>query len=363
MSESGNDQQPSVAATRSEQAAMAQRYERQIRFAPWGQAGQDRLARAKVLLVGCGALGSVIANTLVRAGVGYLKLVDRDYLEWNNLQRQVLYDEEDVRRGWPKAMAAAKRLRQINSQVEIEPLAIDFEYRNARQLADQCDLILDGTDNFETRFLMNDLAWETGTPWVYGGCVGAEGQSMTIVPGQSACLRCLMLDGPPPPGTTPSCDSAGILAPIVNVIASLQASEGLKVLSGNLEQVSRQLTIVDLWTSRIRQMSLEGLAQRVNCPTCQQGKREWLSGEHGMDSAVLCGRQAVQIRSAEPMDLDFAAIRSRLDGVGQVEMNEFLLRFTYEEFKITLFEDGRAIVHGTDDIAKAKSLYARWIGG
>ena len=341
---------------------MTSRYERQIRFAPWGEAGQKQLAQSKVLLVGCGALGSVIANTLVRSGVGHLKIIDRDYLEWNNLQRQVLYDEQDVIQGWPKAIAAAKRLAQINSQVKIEPLVIDFEHRNAEQVASGVDMILDGTDNFETRFLINDLALEQNLPWVYGGCIGAEGQCMTIVPNQTPCLRCLMNDGPPPPGTTPSCDSAGILAPIVNVIASLQASEALKVLSGNVEQISRQLTIVDLWSSRIRQMSLEGLAERVNCPACQQGQRDWLSGIRSSESAILCGRQAVQIRGTADPDLDFSSLAQRLEGVGQVEFNEYLLRFTHDDFKITLFQDGRAIIHGTDNISKAKSLYARWIG-
>ena len=209
------------------------RYIRQSRFQPIGEEGQQKLKQGRALIAGCGALGSVIANTLARSGVGFLRIVDRDYLELNNLQRQVLYDEEDVQQGLPKAVAAANKLRRINSEIEIEPVVSDLNYSNIGSYCEDVDVILDGTDNFEIRFLLNDASIRYEIPWVYGGCIGADGQTMTIIPGQSPCLACLMTDGPPPPGTTATCDSAGILAPIINIIASIEAAEALKILSGN----------------------------------------------------------------------------------------------------------------------------------
>ncbi len=339
-----------------------ERYARQIRFAPFGLDGQQQLSSSTALVVGCGALGSVVANTLVRAGVGRVKIVDRDYLELNNLQRQVLYDEQDVADGLPKAVAAARKLQRINSQVTIEPIVADFDYRNARALATDAGVLVDGTDNFETRFLLNDLSFETGIPWVYGGCVGSEGQSMTIIPGQTACLRCLMVDGPPPPGTTPTCDSAGILGAVVNVVASIQANEAIKILSGHIDQVSLKLTIIDLWSNRVRQMSLDGLGEKVNCPTCRQLQFEWLGGQRSSATAVLCGRGAVQIRASRDQTIDLAQLEARLSGAGSVKRNEFLLRFDVAPYQITVFPDGRAIVAGTDDVAKAKTVFAQWIG-
>ncbi|MEN6450393.1 MAG: ThiF family adenylyltransferase, partial [Thermoguttaceae bacterium] len=222
------------------------RYARQVRFAPLGEEGQRRLNAGRVLLCGCGALGTAIANIMVRAGVGLLRIVDRDFVELSNLQRQTLFDEADAKAGLPKAIAAAEKLRTINSAVSIEPIVADIEPANIERLCDGVDLILDGTDNFETRFLINDVAVKLGLPWVYGGCVGAEGQSMTILPGETGCLRCLMADCPQP-GSTPTCQSAGILAPIVGVIASIEAMEAIKILSGHREAVSQSLTVVDLW--------------------------------------------------------------------------------------------------------------------
>ncbi len=218
----------------------------------------------------------MLANTLVRAGVGHVRIVDRDFIELNNLQRQVLFDEDDVAADLPKAIAAANKLRRINSQIEIEPIVADVDHTNIEQLCDGVDCIVDGTDNFETRFLLNDAALKLGIPWVYGGCLGCEGQTMTILPGETPCLRCLMPE-PPPPGTTPTCDTAGILAPIINVIASIQASEAIKILSGHREAISRVLTIVDLWDNRMRQIKLAGLRETVDCPACRRGEFPWLS--------------------------------------------------------------------------------------
>jgi molybdopterin/thiamine biosynthesis adenylyltransferase len=337
------------------------RYARQIRYAPLGEAGQRKLCAARVLLCGCGALGSVLANTLVRAGVGHLRIVDRDFLELNNLQRQVLYDEDDVRAQLPKAIAAAEKLRRINSEVKIEPHVADIDATNIAQLADGVDMILDGTDNFEIRFLVNDFAVKHGLPWVYGGVLGSEGQTMTILPGDTACLRCLMSE-PPPPGSMPTCDSAGILGPIVNIIASMQANEAIKILSGNAKAVSRFLTVFELWDNRIRQIDVSKLRDSTDCPTCKRHEFAWLEGQRGNQTAVLCGRNAVQLRPEQPLNLSLDAMAAKLAGIGEVTRNKYLLRLAVDDFLITLFPDGRAIIGGTDDIAAARTVYAKYIG-
>lgn len=337
------------------------RYARQIRYAPFGEAGQRKLSAARVLLCGCGALGSVLANTLVRAGVGHLRIVDRDFLELNNLQRQVLYDEDDVRAQLPKAVAAAEKLRRINSEVEIEPHVADIDAANIAQLADGVDIILDGTDNFEIRFLVNDLAVKKNLPWVYGGVLGSEGQTMTILPGETACLRCLMSE-PPPPGSMPTCDSAGILGPIVNIIASMQANEAIKILSDNAKAVSRFLTVFELWDNRIRQIDVSKLRDSTDCPTCKRHEFAWLEGQRGNQTAVLCGRNAVQLRPEQPLNLSLDEMAAKLAGVGEVTRNKYLLRLAVGDYLITLFPDGRAIIGGTDDIAAARTVYAKYIG-
>lgn len=336
------------------------RYVRQMRYAPLGEAGQQRLVQSSVLLCGCGALGSVLANTLVRAGVGRLRLVDRDFLELNNLQRQVLYDEHDVAAGLPKAVAAETKLRRINSQVDVEAVVTDVDYRNIGDLLDGMDLILDGTDNFETRFLLNDASLKWRIPWIYGGCIGSEGQTMSILPGDTPCLRCLMQDAPPP-GTTATCDSAGILGPIVNVIASIQASEAIKILSGNRDAVSRSLQVFELWDNRFRQVQLDSLKDSVDCPTCQGREYPWLEGRRGSHTAVLCGRNAVQLTFPEQAALALDSLATRMQGVGEVTLNRFLLRLEVDNYTITVFPDGRAIIAGTDDITEAKTIHARYV--
>ncbi len=337
------------------------RYDRQARFAPFGRAGQDRLASARALVCGCGALGSVIAETLVRAGVGFVRIVDRDFLELNNLQRQVLYDESDVARRLPKAIAAAEKLRRINSEIEIEPVVADVTHKNIAALANDVEVIVDGTDNFAVRFLINDFAVKQGKPWVYGGCIGAEGQSMTILPGETGCLACLMPEAPPP-GTTPSCDTAGVLGPIVGAIASIEACEALKILGGHREALSRRLTIVDLWSNQIRQVDLSRLREGADCRVCTHRKFRWLSGEYGDASATLCGRNAVQLAGNGDVNVSFDELASKLEGLGRVERNAFLLRFSVDEYVLTVFTDGRTIVGGTNDVATARTLHARYIG-
>ena len=341
------------------------RYSRQMKFGTMGEQSQQRLAESTVLLVGCGALGCAIANSLVRAGVGRLRIVDRDWVELSNLQRQSLFNEEDACSDLPKSIAAAEHLRKINSQIEIEPRVADFNFENAESLIEGCDLILDGTDNFEARFLMNDCSINYSVPWIYGGCLGCEGQTMTIIPDETPCLNCVMLDGPPAPGTTATCDTAGILEPIISLTASVQSLEAIKILTGNLEAISPYLQVFDLWENRHRQVDVSTLLGNENCPACKQRQFRWLTGELGSESSVLCGRNAVQLsftkREGEShCDLD--ALESRLKTVGELTRNKFLLRLSVSDYVLTLFPDGRAIVKGTEEIAIAKRIYAQYIG-
>ncbi len=344
-----------------EQTQNLDRYVRQMRYPPLGEEGQRRLLDSCVLICGCGALGSVLANTLARAGVGHLRIVDRDFLELNNLQRQVLYDEDDVAAGLPKAVAAQARLQRINSEIEVEAVVADVDHTNIGKLLDGANLILDGTDNFETRFLLNDAAHRFGLPWIYGGCIGAEGQTMTVLPGETPCLRCLMPETPPP-GTTPTCDTAGILAAIINVVASIEACEAIKILSGNAAAVSRVLTIFELWDNQIRQVKLDALRDSVDCPACNGREFPWLDGQRGSHTAVLCGRNAVQLSFPDRPALSLDHLASKLASVGRVTQNRFLLRAHIDEFVITVFPDGRAIIGGTDDMALAKTVYAKYVG-
>jgi adenylyltransferase/sulfurtransferase len=338
------------------------RYSRQVRYPAIGDAGQEALGQSTALIVGCGALGSVIANTLARAGVGTLRIVDRDFLETSNLQRQMLYDEADVESNLPKAIVAAEKLRRINSSIVVEPHVVDVDAANIEALSEGADVILDATDNFEIRFLINDVAVKHSIPWIYGGCLGADGQTMTILPNTSACLRCLMLEGPPLPGTMPTCDSAGILASIINVIGSIQANEAMKILSGNQQSISKSLTIVELWQNQFRQMDVSKLRDQVDCPTCKGRQFDWLDGRQGSHSAVLCGRNAVQLSPPERQPLDLEKLASSLESVGQVTRNRFLMKLAVDDFELTLFPDGRAIINGTEDIAVARKLYAQYVG-
>ena len=340
---------------------MPDRYARQIRFTPLGDEGQQRLLASRVLVCGCGALGSVLANTLARAGVGKLRIVDRDFVETTNLQRQVLFDEEDVAANLPKAIAAANKLRRINSEIEIEPIVADVDHANILNLLEGVDCLVDGTDNFETRFLINDAAIKLGIPWVYGGSIGAGGQTMTILPGETPCLRCLITEAPPP-GTTETCDTAGILGPIVNVIASIQAAEAIKILSGHREAVQRSLLVFDVWENRYLAMKAAGLREGSDCPACVRHEFEWLSGERGTHTAVLCGRNAVQLAQPGRGAVSLDALAEKLSGVGRVTRNPFLLRLEVEGYTLTLFPDGRAIIGGTDDIATARTVFAKYVG-
>lgn len=336
-------------------------------FSGIGYSGQQRLAESTVLLVGCGALGCVLADSMVRAGVGCVRLVDRDFVELSNLQRQILFTEADVHEQLPKAVAAERRLRQINSEVRIEAVVADVDYAGVTELAKDASLILDGTDNFEVRYLINDVSLELNIPWIFTGCTGSAGQVMPVFPHRSACLRCLM-PFPPPPGSTETCDTAGVLGPAVSVMASLQAAIAIRILAGHADDVPHRLHVVDVWDTSFRSVDLGPLRAGRTCPACDAGERAWLKGQFRSTSTILCGRNAVQITPPEKLQLSLDELTERLRASGDVTANSFLVRVTLpgwndrDSMELTIFPDGRAIVRGTDDPAVARSVYSRCVG-
>lgn len=340
-----------------------ERYSRQIRFAPLGQAAQERFARSRVLIAGCGALGTVLADLATRAGIGYLRIVDRDFVDLSNLQRQVLFNEDDVRNHLPKSIAAANALRAINGDVTIEPIVADIDHQSLPEFAQSMDLILDASDNFELRFLINDVSLELNIPWIYAGALGSSGQTMTILPGLTPCLRCLM-ESPPDAGSTETCDAAGVIAPIIHVLASLQMSNAFKILAGLHDQIPPQLTFVDVWTQEFRTLNTADLRERADCPACDHGARDWLRGTRASPATVLCGRNSVQVTPAVKGAIDFRDYETRWEGAGVILKNPFLMRLQLSDpnVVISLFRDGRAIIQGTDDTAVARSLYSRYVG-
>jgi len=338
-----------------------ERYRKQMLFREFGEEGQVRLRRSTALLVGCGALGTVIADSLTRAGIGKLRIVDRDFVDLSNLQRQVLFNEEDVANHEPKAVVAARKLKAINSEVEIELQVADVDHQNILSLCEDVDLILDGTDNFETRFLINDASLETGIPWISGGVLGASGQVMTFAPGKTACLRCL-IDSVPT--QTETCDTAGVLGPAVNIIASLQVIRALQLIR-EPDQPDRRMTVVDLWEGSFQQIDLTSLSENNDCAACGKGERIWLQGKRGSQTTVLCGRNAVQMTPPEKKQVDFEQLAQSLQSSGEIKCNPFLFWFEPTEkpgIEIHLFQDGRAIIKGTEDLAEAKTIYARYLG-
>lgn len=336
-----------------------QRYSRQTLFSGIGKAGQQRLSQGRVLIVGCGALGSVLANSLARAGVGYLRLVDRDFVEGNNLQRQVLYDEHDALEGLPKAIAAEHALRRINSLITIDAHVSDVTPDSIESLLDGIDVVLDGTDNFETRYLLNDACVKAGIPWIYSGVIAAYGVTMTVLPGDTACLRCVFPERPLP-GTTPTCDTAGVLNGIVGVMTGMASTETLKLLVGS-EQLVRGLTWMDLWENTFERIELPRMP---DCPTCGLGHYEYLDAPLDESGVSLCGRNAVQVRPPRgtALTLDLRALAERLRPAGEVASNDFLLRLRVDGYEVTVFPDARAIIKGTDDPAAARTIYARYVG-
>lgn len=330
------------------------RFARQIRFGGWGEAGQSKLAASRIVIVGCGALGSLQAELLARAGAGTLVLIDRDYVEIGNLHRQFLYDEDAARDSVPKAAAAAARIRSINSRCETVVAVADLTQRNADDLLGGADLILDGTDNFETRYLVNDFCVSYGIPWIYGGAVASYGITMPVVPGRTACLTCVYPK--PPGGVQPTCETAGVLNTVTSTVASLQVASAMRVIAGVLEK--SVITTVDVWTGVIRQ--IDAPAADRECRTCGQRDFQHLKLESRVPVS-LCGRNAVQIHEHE-RPLDIAALGDQLRTIAPVRANEFALRFFPDPYEITIFPDGRAIIKGTTDVGLARSLYARYVG-
>lgn len=336
------------------------RYHRQTLLPSIGLEGQKKILASRVAVVGIGALGSVSANLLARAGVGRLRLIDRDFLELNNLQRQVLFDEEDVRENLPKAVAAERKLQKINSEIQIEAAPSDLNPETVDELLEGIDLVVDGTDNFETRFLVNDYSLREGIPWIYGAAVGTEGLTYVILPGEGSCLRCLFEEAPGP-GTFQTCDTAGILAPVAHWVASFQTIEALKILAGKPEAVDRRLWKADLWKKEFKAIEVSGLA-KGRCSGCEKGEYPYLSRERGLRTVTLCGRNAVQIFRSEKSQIDFSNLAERLSSLGKVQYNDYLLKASISPFEITVFSNGRAIIQGTQDARQAKSVYAKYVG-
>jgi molybdopterin/thiamine biosynthesis adenylyltransferase len=336
------------------------RYSRQILFPPIGESGQERLSESRVAIVGCGALGTVLSNHMVRAGVGFVRLIDRDYVEWSNLQRQMLYDEEDARNFLPKAVASKEKLQRINSAIQIEACVSDLTSQNAEELLADVDLILDGTDNFQVRFLLNDISIKHDIPWIYGGAVSAHGMSFVIIPGRTPCLRCLF-DSVPAPGTTPTCDTAGVIGPITHIIASLQATEAIKYLVGAESDMSRYTTSIDVWNQQIRQIDISK-ARRSSCVCCGKRQFEFLQESAKEQVTSLCGRNTIQVMPKEPVTLDLKRLSENVSRTARVESNRFLVRIYVDPYVLVVFADGRVLVQGTEDTSVARSLYAKYIG-
>ena len=341
-----------------------EKYSRQILFAGIGEAGQERLLQASAVLVGCGALGTVVANLLVRAGVGRLRIIDRDFVEPSNLQRQTLFDEADARDALPKAIAAERRLRAINSGVEIEGIVADVTPKNAAELLSGCALILDGTDNFETRLLVNDAAISLGMPWIYAAAVGSYGVTMTIRPGQTACLACLVEGGNDSAalgsayGIEATCDTVGVLGGAAGAIASIEATEAIKFLAGKPEALHGRLVSCDVWTGKFQSIRV---ARNSECRACARREFTFLNGD-AQPHITMCGRDSVQIHErSRRLDLGDLGRRLATAAADDVRSNDFLLRFRIPPYELTVFADGRAIVKGTQDPAVARSLYARYI--
>jgi len=338
---------------------MNERYSRQILFPQIGSTGQQKLLDARVLLVGCGALGASHAEMLARAGVGKLRIVDRDFVEFTNLQRQTLYKERDAAERLPKAAAAKARIAEINSEIEVEAVIADVNNSNIERLLLDCDVVLDGTDNFQVRYLVNDACVKHTKTWVYGAAVSSYGTTMTIIPGKTPCLRCIF-EEMPDAGSSPTCDTAGVIMPIIASISAVQVAETIKLITGRTGDLHGSLMQFDLWQNDWRKIKLS--KPNSKCRACGQHIYDFLDAEKQEFSAVLCGRNAVQIAPPKPAVIDLEKLASKLKRTGEVMQNEYLLRFNSGEYEMTVFADARAIIRGTDDIAAARSLYARFVG-
>jgi molybdopterin/thiamine biosynthesis adenylyltransferase len=347
---------------------MDERYSRQILFNAIGAEGQARLKNSRVLVVGCGALGSMQTEILARAGVGRLRVVDRDFVEETNLQRQTLFNEQDARERLPKAVACARRIAEINSDVKIEAEVLDVNNSNIERLIQDCDLVIDGTDNFATRYLINEACVKHKVNWIYGAAIGSYGVTMTVRPRVTPCLRCIF-EEIPAAGSAPTCDTAGVIMPIIAVVAAMQTAEALKILVGDFESLHHSLMQFDVWRNEWRRIALG--EPSTDCPVCARGIYETLEAESGELTTTLCGRNAVQISPPKKRanfeaegrwQIDLHQLAARLRASGEVKLNEYLLRLNVGGYELTIFKDARAIIRGTDDPAQARVLYARYIG-
>jgi adenylyltransferase/sulfurtransferase len=298
---------------------------------------------------------------LARAGVGHLRVIDRDFIEHSNLQRQVMFDEQDAAAELPKAIAARRRVQRINSDIDIDAIVADVNHTNIEAFIADADLVLDGTDNFETRFLINDACIKHRKPWIYGAAVGSYGLTMAVLPGRTPCLRCLF-ESAPPPGSSPTCDTAGVILPIISVVAALQAAEAFKILTGNLERLHGGLLQIDVWQSTYTKLNLGSTAGQAECRCCGQGIFDYLNADTRQLTTTMCGRNSVQIVPGNSCKIDLAELAGRLQQSGEVSLNKFLLRFKAAGYEFTVFPDARSIIHGTKDESIARSLYARYIG-
>lgn len=338
---------------------MNERYSRQILFREIGKNGQEKLLNSRVLLVGCGALGASHAEILARAGIGFLRIVDRDFVEFTNLQRQTLYSESDALNRLPKAIAAKNRLAEINSEIEVEAIVADVNHSNIESFVKDVDLVLDGTDNFQIRYLINDACVKLQKTWIYGAAVSSYGTTMTILPNETPCLRCIF-EEIPDAGSSPTCDTAGVIQPIISSISAIQTTEALKILTGNRDKLHKSLIQIDVWQNDWRKIKLS--KPNDDCECCAKRNFEFLDAESSEFSAVLCGRNAVQIAPSRAAKIDLANLAERLKNLGEVKQNEYLVRFTTGENELTVFADARAIIRGTDDVSVARSLYAKFVG-
>ena len=332
------------------------RYSRQVLFGGIAEEGQRKLQTSRIAIVGCGATGSAVAALLARAGVGHIRIIDRDYVEPSNLQRQSLFDEEDARESVPKAIAAARKIAAFNSEIVVDPQVADLTPANVGPLLENAQLVLDGTDNFETRYLLNDYAVKNQLPWIYAAAVGSYGVTLNILPGTTACLACFFPSSPS--GAVETCETSGILNSVVNLVASIEATEALKLLVGANDLVRRTLLSWDVW--RNEHSELSATMPRPDCQTCGQHDFIHLAGK-GRPHITLCGRNSVQIHERN-RPLDFREVSDKLRPLGTVRHSEFVLKFWREPYEMTLFPDGRAIIKGTTDTAVARSLYARYVG-
>jgi adenylyltransferase/sulfurtransferase len=338
---------------------MNERYSRQILFGGIGREGQRKLLNSRVLLVGCGALGASHAEILARAGVGRLRIVDRDFVELTNLQRQTLYSEADARERLPKAVAAKKRIAQINSEIEVDAIVADVNNSNVERFVKDIDLVIDGTDNFQIRYLLNDACVKLGVIWIYGAAVSSYGTTMTIRPNETPCLRCVF-EEMPAAGSAPTCDTAGVIQPVIASVSAIQTTEALKILTGNFDRLHKSLIQIDVWQNDWRKIKLG--APNEDCYACAKRNFEFLNAESNEFSAVLCGRNAVQIQPANAAKIDLPQLAEKLKNLGDVKQNEYLVRLNVGEYELTVFADARAIVRGTDDVSTARSVYAKYVG-